>query len=404
MKRCLRFYTAGLLLLSFALSPGLAQVPKKTTLDSSTTRAAAEFKLDTEKVESLLTKAKDALLKGNDSDTNKYLGELTQIAIAAGEQQQYETYENIFLRILKVKDDYPDALIKLADYYRQTNPMWAVDYYGRYLEVNPGNADAYYGRGSCYLTRGSYTLAIADLRYLVERLKPKDIGGLTNLALACWGRAGEINDPELYKQAVGYMKSAVQAAQETKNPEMQKKLPELKFRLGKLLLDYNNKVLGKAQSSEQKANLFEAIDILEHAIQEAKKAINHDMEGRQNLRQALLCYDVLSDVYTAMISMNPKDPAPYLQLAQITREKAALQLKESQILALNFYLKAVDADTKRPENLILLAKGYNELGQSKKAILTMDQAIKLVPDSKEYRKMRTQFVASTQPTTKPKNK
>jgi len=383
---------------------GSAQTIEPATQSADPTAGAnMSAAVSQDKVKLLLDKAKDALLKGDEVETNKYLGQLVDYARHAWDQRDVTTAESIFRQILNLKQDYSDALFGLAEVYRRTNPMMAVDYYTRYIKDNPGEPAAYYGRGTCYLSRDIYTLAIQDLQYLVDRLEPNHIGGLTNLALAYRGRAAQRNnDPDLFKQAVKYMQIAVDAAESAKDEETRKLVPDLMYKHGRLTFEYQQ-ILAKAQGSE--ANFDDSIQSLQRAVVVAQDVARKDPENREALNQIVLCYDALSDVYNAQSALNPKDPEPYLQLAKLSAARAQVMAQESNILSLDFLKKAVDVDPNQPNVWFLIAKSYVQLEAFNQADKAISKAIKLAPDNAEYKKLKTMLQAKlnieTKTTTSP---
>jgi len=382
------FRLSCILVINFAfISPCLAQ----STQPASQPAVTADNKINMNRVKILLDKAREEILRGNDADAGKYLSELSEIARQAWNFQDVTTCETVFRQILTVKADYPDALLGLAELYRRTNPVWATEFYSKYLQMNPSDVAAYYGRGSCYLTREAYTLAIQDLKYLVDQLSPTHVGGLTNLALAYRGRAIERNrDPELFNQAVEYMKRAVQSAEMMKNdPETLQTIPELRYRLGRLIFEYDQ-ILAAAQ---REVDYKDAISSLMLAIQSAYQAVAHNPENIDLLNQIIYSFDALSEVYSAQIQLNPKDPLPYMQLAKVIQKKMEVQNRQSLVLMSNFYRKAVEADPKSAEGWLALAVTYDQLGMKKTAIEAVEKAISLDPDNANLKKIRDSIQA-----------
>jgi tetratricopeptide (TPR) repeat protein len=365
-------------------------------------KALSDTKINMGKVKILLDKAKDEILKGNEQEANKYLAELSDMARQAWDVQDITTSETIFRQILNTNDHYSDALLGLAELYRRTNPIWAVDYYTRYLKENPSDPAAYYGRGSCYLARNAFSLAIQDLQYLVDRLEPNHVPGLTNLALAYRGQAADkSSDPDLFKKAVEYMRRAVLAGGTLQDPEGKKMLPELKYRLGRLSFEYGQ-LLQKAQPGEN--NFDDAIRTLNDALGTARDQAYSDPENNEALNQVLSCIDALTEVYTAVAQINPKDPGPYLKLANLASQRVEIQNRGSLVLMSEYYKKALDADPSVVETWVLQANIYKQLHDFKGAMNALNKAIALAPANLEFKKMRDQLVASTQPATQPKTK
>jgi tetratricopeptide (TPR) repeat protein len=379
------------------LGMGAAAWGQQAVVSSVTTRPAAAKSpgISRDKVRILLDKAREEGMKGNDDEQKKYLGQLSEIARQAWELQDAETCGAIFKQILSVKVDFLDALLGLAELYRRTNPIMAVDYYTKYMALNPNDPSAYYGRGSCYLSRNMYTLAIQDLKNLVVRLEPNHVGGLANLALAIRGQAAvKANDPELFREALEYMVRAVQAAAESKDPDIRRMIPELKYRLSQMSFDYN-RILVQAKSAQ--ASYDETISRAKDAIQTAVEISNANPEDRQAMNQILLALDILGEVYGAQIQENPKNPAPYLEMAKLINQKLMVQERDSQLLILSYIRKAVEADPKVPQNWFLLFQGYAQLGMSKQALSAIEKALALDPMNKQYRNVQAELMKRMRP-------
>ncbi len=398
VKSVLSLLILGNSLLAQTTSPAK---PPQSANPSSSEKLLPDMKISMDKVRVLLDKAKEESTRGNEQEENKYLAELNTMARQAYDLQDITTCETIFRQILNIKDNFSDALLGLADLYRRTNPIWAVEYYSRYLKDNPSDSGAYYGRGSCYLARDAYSLAIQDLQNLI-RLEPNHVPGLTNLALAYRGLAREkANNPDVFKQAVDYMRQAVQAAESGQDPESRKIIPDLKYRLGVLCFEYGQ-ILQKAQPSE--SNFEDAIKSLNDAMNSAKDMADADPENVEAINQVLSCFDTLTEVYSALAKANPKDPFPFVRLAALTRQKIEIQNRSALVLMVGYYKKAVDVDPSAADIWGTLAQTYAQLRNFKGALNAVNKAVTLVPGNQEYKKMRDQFIAATQPATRPKAK
>ncbi len=352
-------------------------------------------------VKKLLDEAQQAILRGDDIGAEKYLGQAVDIAYKAWDLGDSATSESIFRQILKLKSDYPKALFGLAELYRRLNPSWAIEYYTRYLRVNPGDPAAYFGRGTCYLMQQAYSLSIQDLKYLVDRLEPNHIQGLTNLALALRGRAVEQNyDPDLFKQAVEYMRRAVEAAKQQANvsEEAKKLLPTLLYRFGRLQFEYQQ-ILAKA--NPEQADFSGAVQTLEEAIAVAKDIFKADKNNTDAVNQIILSLDALTEIYNALIDINPKNSQAYIELLRLTARKAyALEL-QMKLLGLEYIKKGIEANNQDTQLWFLLAQQYAKLNMIEQAIDAIDNALKLSPNESVFKKYKAFLVASTQPASQP---
>jgi tetratricopeptide (TPR) repeat protein len=362
----------------------------------------ASAKVSMDKVKLLMAQANEAMLKGDEARADELLGDIVEIARQAWDLGDVSTSEAIFRQVLNLKSDNADALLGLAELYRRVNPIWAVEYYTRYKAINPSDPAVYYGRGSCYLARDAYALAIEDLQYLVDRLEPNHIAGLTNLSLAYRGSAVEKNyDPKLFEQAVRYMKQAVSVAENSTEPDIQKMLPELRYRLGRLSFEHQQ-ILARAQVEQ--ANYDEAIESLRLSIQEATDMSKKNPEDSEALNQILLGYDALSEIYNTKASQATEDSQPYIEMARITTQRSEVLVRQSQLASLSFLKKAVEVEPKVADNWITLADVYVKLGDVKNSIQAVNKAISIEPDNSAYKALKTKLVASTQPSTKPAKK
>jgi tetratricopeptide (TPR) repeat protein len=362
---------------------------------------SAPPKVNMESVRSLLDKARESILQGDEDAGKKFLSQITEIVRNSYAAGDIETSISIFRMIINIKSDYPDALLGLADIYRQTNPVMAVEYYTRYIQNNTADPAAYYGRGTCYLSRNANSLAIQDLKYLVENLDSNNIGGLTNLALAYRNRALEKNDMDMFKLALDTMQRAVQAAENSKKEEDRKMLPDLKYRAGRMSFEYAKRIL-KTQGGG--ANLDESIRQLQDAVQSAAELMKENPDDPQILEQIIYCYDAISEVFNAKIETNPKDKQSYIELARLSNMRASAVMHEAQLVTINYLKKALQIDPSDAELNALIAETYQKIGLVEKAIESINQAIKLSPDNETFKKFRSALAASTQPKPKEETK
>ncbi len=337
-------------------------------------------------VKKLLDQAQEAILAGNEAKGDQILNEVVDLGYKAWNLKETTMAETIFRQILKLKPDHLKALFGLAELYRMTNPLWAIDYYTKYLQSNPGDAAGYFGRGTCYLQIGSYTLAIQDLKYLVTRLAPDHIEGLTNLALALRGKATEENyDPELYEQAIEYMKRAVDSAVQRVDEDktLVNMIPELKYRLGRLMFEYQQ-VLARAKPED--VDYDQPVGILWEAVKDAENLLRENPRDEEMVNKILLCYDALTEVYSAKSKAKENDVDSYLQLAKLTEEKAHMLAYKQHIYGLFYLEEAVKNSDKTPEIWYELAKRYVFFGMGKEAIEAISKARTLAPQNAKYKR------------------
>jgi tetratricopeptide (TPR) repeat protein len=398
MNRIIGLVLAACLVSGWSVTCALAQTSTQPS-DAPDNNVTAKISMD--KVKVLMARANDALLKGDEDGADKILADVVEIARQAYDLGDAAASEAIFRQVLNLKSDNADALLGLAELYRRINPIWAVEYYTRYKAINPSDPAVYYGRGSCYLERDAYALAIEDLKYLVDRLEPNHLGGLTNLALAYRGRAVEKNyDPDLFEQAVYYMRQAVTVAQNSDKPEIQKMLPDLKYRLGRLTFEYQQ-ILARAKGGQ--GNFDEATELLEQSIQESEKTLKEGADPVA-MNQILLNYDSLSEIYNAQIQLDPKDPNPYIKLADIASKRAGIVVMQGHATAIEYIKKSLEVDPGVAENWVKLAQQYDKLGLTKNTIAALDKAIELDPGNAGYKAARAKLTATTQPSSQPTSK
>ncbi len=343
-------------------------------------------------VKEKIDKARREILLGNELKANKILDQVVDLAYQAWKLKDVTASEAIFRQVLALKSDQIKALFGLAELYRRTNPLWAVDYYSRYLRVNPGDPAAYFGRGSCYLDRGAYSLAIQDLKYLVDRLEPDHVMGLTNLALALRGRAIEQNyDVDLFKEAVGYMERAVKVVRNSSNKKSPSELPELEFRLGRLTFEYDQVV---AKSNPKSADYSKAIAAFQRSITYSLAILKTESLDSKDtaINQIKLSLSALSDVYKAETDIDPKNPKPYLSLARISKEQIRFESMLLTVSAIKYLQKAVEVDPSLDNAWFGLAIHYGDLGMFQKAYESVNKALKLAPDNKNYMQYRANIV------------
>ncbi len=399
-----RFNMLICLFLTLIFSSVLYSQSSGFTENSSDSVASEKSSINQNEVKKLLDEAQQAILRGDDIGADKYLGQAVDIAYKAWDLGDATTSETIFRQILKLKSDYPKALFGLAELYRRLNPSWAIEYYTRYIRVNPGDPAAYFGRGTCYLMQQAYSLAVQDLKYLVDRLEPNHIQGLTNLALALRGRAVEQNyDPDLFKQAIEYMRRAVESAaqQADKSEEVRKLMPVLLYRYGRLQFEYQQ-ILAKANPND--ADFSDAIKSLEQSISYSKQVFEGNKTNGEAVNQIILSLDALTEVYNAITDINPKDSQAYIELLRLTARKAYALGLQMKLLGLEYLKKGIDANKEDPQLRFLLSQQYFKLGMPKKAIEAIDEALKISPNEIVFKKYKAFLVASTQPAKNNKNK
>ncbi len=357
--------------------------------------------INKDEVKRLLDKAQQAILRGDDIGADKYLSQVVDIAYKAWDLGDATTSESIFRQVLKLKSDYPKALFGLAELYRRMNPSWAIEYYTRYMRVNPGDPAAYFGRGTCYLMQQAYSLAIQDLKYLVDRLEPNHIQGLTNLALALRGKAIEQNyDHDLFKQAVEYMGRAVDAALQMsgQSKDIKALLPALFYRYGRLQFEYQQ-ILAKA--NPEQADFSGAIQSLEKSIRYAKALFSEDKSKADAVNQIILSLDALTEVYNAITDINPKDSQAYIELLKLTSRKAYALGLQMKLLGLQYLKKGIEANAQDAQLWFLLSQQYVRLDMIKQAIDAINKALEISPNEVVFKKYKASLIASTQPTSKP---
>lgn len=369
-----------------------------------------EPKIDQQQIRVLLDKAREATLLGKTAEAQKSLDELVEIARQGFSIKDSEVSTSILRSILDLDPRHMGALFNLAEIYRHTSPLRAVNYYNLYLEANPNSQAALFGRGSCYLGREAYSLAIADLKRLVQELNPNHIPGLTNLGLATAGRAAEKNyDPEMMKEAVGHIQRAVELAEASpEDPTAQAMLPDLRIRLARLNFNYQ-KILEQGSGG---ANFGEAVKLFGDAMKLVRQHVQSDPANPETINLLSQCYDGISGVYDAETQRNPQDPRPYLALADLvlirTKEVDMLYAHVRSIIYLS---RAIQKNPEMANLHVATARAYENLARFmavelrmnpqaavQKAIEAVSEAKRLDPQrADQYDQMVEKLVAATQP-------
>lgn len=364
----------------------VAQIENSQVNNTSEGKAALQdSQISMEEIQKLLNEAQQAILKGDEIKANEILDNVIEEGYKAWKLKLITTAETIFRQVLKLKPDNLKALFGLAELYRMTNPLWAIDYYTRYLQANPGDPAGYFGRGSCYLQTGSYTLAIQDLKYLVTRLAPDHIEGLANLALALRAKAVEENyNPDLYKEAIEYMRQAVAAATQRarENQQIIFAIPDLKYRLGRLIFEYQQ-IISKV--NPEQADFQGAIEAFNAAINDAKIILRAQPRNESMVNQILLAYDALTEVYLNESKLK-KDANIYKTLAKLAESKANMLAYSQYLKSLYYFENASKLNDKDPETWFEMAKKYAFFGIYNQAKEAIDKALTLRPDDNEYKK------------------
>ena len=384
----IKYAFATLVLLAASLGQTMAQMEETEPVD-----------LKQQQVRGLVDKAREATLKGDTKLADKYFSELVKLARDSYQRRDVDLSASILRRVLDINPNHPDALFTLAELYRVTNPVWAVDYYNQFLRISPTNAKALFGRGSCWLARQAYALAIEDLKRLVDELDPRNVAGLANLGLALAGRAAEKGyDADMLRDAVEYVQRAVAIAEASQDKELRDMLPELRQRLAKLSFTYQRVLAEGPGGGDYKA----PIGYYNEAIRAIGERILADPTNMEALGQLKSCYDGLIEVYHAQVKKDPKDPQPYLTLADLVDARTKLDVRGAYILELEYIKKAAEAAPNNLEVQTRLAGAYHKLGMVKETLATLDKAAELDPQNKaKYDEIRARLAASTRPTTQP---
>jgi len=351
-------------------------------------------------IKDLMDKARKALDAGNEAQAQGFLKQLVNLGAAAWEAEDAATAESIFQQILRLDPSQPDALLAMAGLLRQTDrPGWAIEYYTRFLRVNPADPAGYFGRGTAYLSMETFSLAIQDLKHLIEDLDPGHIDGLTNLALALRGKASDAGgDVEQFAEAVQYMRRAVQLAQNNPSEENRRKLPDLRYRLGALILQHQQ-ALAKAQPDQ--ADFSEAIRQTETAIAEARELMQAQPMEMAYIQLILQCFDVLSRIQQSAAELHSDDPKPYLALSELATRRTTYQTRRALIMSANYLKRALQIDAANAEAHERLARVYADLGAFEQAIEQINEAVRIAPTKVAYKDLKERLIAATQPATQP---
>jgi len=334
------------------------------------------------RIRALMDNARQAILRGDDRQANSIFDQLTEIAREGFAVNDVATSVSVLRRVLDLNPRHPAALFNLAEIYRQTDqPIWAVDYYNQYLQEVPNDPAALFGRGSCYLLRGHYSLAIADLHRLVEELDPKNVSALANLAVALASRAEQKGqNPAMYERAITRMTQAVRFATQADDPETYDMLPDLFYRLAKLNFVYQQLL----EQGPGGADYQIPLDYYKQALALNAEALMTEPTNALILDRMGLCYDGLMEIYHLQSERDPKNITAYLELAGLADRRAKIEVHRAAILALEFLKKAVEV---KPDDVALHVKlarnGYSPLGMFDKAIAEIQEAMKLDPKNKK---------------------
>jgi Flp pilus assembly protein TadD len=354
-------------------------------------------------VRQLLDEARDALRNNNPQKADEAFSRLVQMAREAYAAEDVASAEWTLNQVLDVSD-YLDAHFTLAELYRQTDrPFRAIQHYDRYIEANPTDTAARFGRGTSYLLVERYSLAIRDLEYLIEKLAPNHVLGLSNLALAFRGQAvKEKGNLEIYSKALDYMRRAVEAAAADETQQAQ--LPDYRYRLAQFSSEYQQIL---SRSRPESVNYAETIALFRDAMRESQTLIRKDPTSLDALAQVGQCFDGLTEVYLAEADLKPNDPEPYLKLAEMTEQRKALANRRWSILSLGYLKKAIELNPKDAKNYVSLAQAHVNLGLLGDARQAVEQATAIEPENETYKKILSELTerirTTTQPATKPKS-
>jgi tetratricopeptide (TPR) repeat protein len=373
-------------------------------VDAPTDAAAAkkgETSLpDGPQVRSLIDQARQARLRGDIDEQNRIFDQLVEASRTGFLSQNVELSVSILRQILDLDPRYPRALFTLAEIYRQVNPVWATEYYNRYLRENPNDPAALFGRGTSYLARNAFSLAIRDLKRLIDELDPDNVPAMANLAMALAQKSAEQgNNDEMYRQALEYMSRAVETARRDDNPQSLTMLPDLLYRLAKMNFGYQQAVMQRAGQPDWTA----VIGQYDAAIRVSSQMSASAPVNRQFVDQLRACYDGLVEVYHVISERSPNDPQPYIAMAQLSEARMEVEQRRSQILATEYLKRATEvAPNDGALRMILAERGYMKLGMVSEAIVEVDAAIQMDPaNAAKYQAVRAKFVATTQPTSSP---
>lgn len=388
-----RYVILALVLALIGSRPGFAQVAETAPSvgDSATKSGEAE-----QQMRVLIEKARAASIRGDSAEAERHLSSLVDLAYTLYDMENYELAESVLNQVLMLRSDYGKALFALAELYRETHrPQWAVARYTAYLKGNPADPKAWFGRGTCYYTRGVFDLAIHDLAYLVEKLQPKHVLGLANLAFSYRAKsAKENNDLELFEKGVGCVNRAVEAAQDSTDEEIQGMLPELRYYRAQFLAEREG-IISKSRPKD--VNFTDAKAAYEDAMRTANLALREDPRDLNAISILDLCYSGLGRIYAIEAQLDPKDPEPHMKLAQLTQMRSRLKVHRDRVIELQYIEQAVAIVPTNARYHALRAQALMGIGSVDAALQAIGQARKLDPSNEDYRTFETRLRQSTQP-------
>lgn len=322
----------------------LSDYQKAVELDPQATevfRDLAELNLRTGRTDAALRAAQHVRdLAPSQSSSFLFLGHVHvargNLALAA---QEYE-------KALELDPQNLKALENLGSYYSSINGKKSLDYYERYLKIEPEDPEIHFQLGFIHQKLGDTPKAIAAFKKSVT-LDPSQIA--SNLALA-----------ELYELT---RSTAAAIAAYQKCIELDPRNPAFYSRLG--LLYFNNKEWDDAASQFQNSRSLAPNDTTQNYY------LARIAEERGQWKQA-------SDLAEQSYAMS-KDPqflpllAYYLTMQHRTKE------------AVKWLEKARRADPENPNILLFLGMDYLELDQPKKAEVLLSQAIRSHPKDAQLR-------------------
>ncbi len=364
---------------SLLLGAGVTSVSGQAPI-SSTAPAPPSIRVDPQQIRMLMDKARDATLKGNKTQADGYLEQLVEVARQGFITDDLDLASITLRKVLDLDPSFSSALFTLAELYRMTNPVLAVEYYNKYLRANPNDTNALLGRGMCYLGREKYALAVRDLQRLVDELDPTNVDGLAHLGLALAGRAGQRGpDPEMFKEAIQYFGRAVKLAEDRTDAESRAMLGKLKQRYAGLHFSYQM-IMSLGSGG---ANYDEVIKYFADAITTLDKQVGNNPRDIQVLNTLQECYNKLMEVYLAQAEDDLKNPTPYLRLADVVQRATRITIRRSALMSLNYVEQAVEI---APENSVLqhkLMQALARIGMYEEAIKAVDKAAELDPRNKD---------------------
>ncbi len=319
-------------------STALSDYQKAVELDPQATevfRDLAQLNLRTGRTDAALRAAQHVRdLAPTQSSSFLFLG---HVHVARGNlplaAQEYE-------KALELDPQNLKALENLGSYYSSINTKKALDYYQRYMKIEPDDPEIHFQLGFIHQKLGDTPKAIGAFKKSVS-LDPSQIA--SNLALA-----------ELYELT---RSTAAAIAAYQKCVELDPRNPAFYARLG--LLYFNNKEWDEAASQFQNARSLAPKDTTQNYY------LARIAEERGQWKEA-------SDLAQQSYEMN-KDPqflpllAYYLTMQRRTKE------------AVKWLEKARKADPDNPNILLFLAMDYLELEKARKAEELLNHGIRLHP-------------------------